>query len=166
MENGLARRVGYLEEEIASIEETLHDFEMDLIDAYDSEKKSALKKKIKEKNESLESKYKKYAELLRGISEQSFTENEVGELWETVSALPDHTPAGIPPEMQKQLNLILTEIQAQNKSAVAKLKVALPIIPLIASYELELDTESFLGELWRKIRGVLQRGASNTANPR
>jgi hypothetical protein len=48
--------------------------------------------------------------------------------------------------------------RAENgKSAAAKLKVALPIMPLIASYELELDTENFVLRSWRSIRSLFER---------
>ncbi len=164
LENNIAKKIQYLEAEIASIEETLHNFEMDLVDAYYPPQKSALKKDIRAKKGSLKSKYDEYARLL-GISGQLFAEDEISHLWETVSILPDYSQANIPAGMQKKLDDILEQIKAQNKSAAAKLKIILPLIPLVANYELELDTENFFGELWNKVRGLLKKKADNV-NPK
>jgi hypothetical protein len=166
LENNTAKKIQYLEAEIASIEETLHHFEMERIDAYHHAQKSALIKGINEKRELLKTKYAEYAQILNGISEKTFAEDEVNEVWKSVAALPDYGQANIPADMQEKLDIILQEIKAQNKSAAAKLKVALPIVPLMANYELELDTENFFGELWGKIRGLLKKKANNTVNPK
>ena len=39
-----------------------------------------------------------------------------------------------------------------DKAAAAKLKVSLPIIPLIASYEMEMDTEAVVVNVWRRMQ--------------
>ena len=38
--------------------------------------------------------------------------------------------------------------------AAAKLMVSLPIIPLIASYEMEIDTEATLVNVWRRVKSL------------
>jgi len=44
-----------------------------------------------------------------------------------------------------------------DKAAAAKLKVSLPIIPLIASYEMEMDTEAVVVNVWRRIKSLFLR---------
>ena len=58
----------------------------------------------------------------------------------------------------KQLQSLLIDIRKKldepGKTAAAKLKVALPIIPLIASYEMEMDTEAVLLRAWRGLKSL------------
>lgn len=102
--------------------------------------------------------------LLRGIAIQSVTDVEaepiVAELVEVFEQKHGQLVARAP-DLQTQLDTILQELREQNKSASAKFKVALPIIPTLVSYELDLDTENFLTEVWGKIRSLLGRKAAN-----
>jgi hypothetical protein len=70
---------------------------------------------------------------------------------------PEHYPD---PEtlylLLKELHKILNY---SGKTAQAKLKLSLPIIPLLASYELEMDTEAFLVEVWSAIKSMVRRKA-------
>lgn len=61
------------------------------------------------------------------------------------------------PEMVGLLNEIRDKLNEPGKSALAKLKVALPIVPLIARYELELDTEAVVNQAWRKVRDFFKK---------
>jgi hypothetical protein len=74
----------------------------------------------------------------------------------------------IPPERYpdpEQLKALLNKLDQiindpdPGKTAQAKLKLALPIIPLLASYELEMDTEAFLVNVWRGIKSMVRRKA-------
>ena len=60
----------------------------------------------------------------------------------------------------EELNQLLKELQT-GKAASAKLKITLPIVPLLVHYEMELDTESTLNQLWRKTRAFFNREAVN-----
>lgn len=53
-------------------------------------------------------------------------------------------------EYPPQLFLLLQDIQA-------KLKVVLPLIPMIASYELEMDTEGIMYKTWKAIKRLVKR---------
>jgi hypothetical protein len=70
---------------------------------------------------------------------------------ERVQSLPD-------PNRPEEITRLLTDIRRKlddpGKVAAAKLKVALPIIPLIASYEMEMDTEAVLINVWRRIKSL------------
>jgi hypothetical protein len=59
-------------------------------------------------------------------------------------------------EILERLCDIQQTLNDTSKSATAKLKVALPILPLLVSYELEIDTESFLTNAWQKIKGLFR----------
>lgn len=66
-------------------------------------------------------------------------------------------------ELVAKLDQLLTELQT-GKAASAKLKITLPIIPLLVSYDLELDSESTLLQLWRKTRNFFKQEVVN--NPK
>lgn len=65
---------------------------------------------------------------------------------------------GDAPVLEK-LTRLLTELQT-GKAASAKLKITLPIVPLLVNYEMELDTESTLSQLWRKTRAFFTQEAA------
>lgn len=164
LDSGNARRIKQLEEQITSIEETLHNYELELVDAYHHAQKSSLKKDIKEKKELLSGKYHQYELLIKGLDQDAFNEEEARLIVAELVEMTDNEPAGLATEIKDQLAQIRQEIQDQSKSATAKLKVALPIIPGLASYELEVDTDKFLGEVWGKVRSLLKKKADQ-ANP-
>jgi hypothetical protein len=60
-----------------------------------------------------------------------------------------------------ELILLLHEIRDklddQDKTASAKLKLVLPLIPAIASYELEMETEGLISKVLKTIRSKLPR---------
>lgn len=62
-------------------------------------------------------------------------------------------------EVLEKLEQIQSALNAPGKSAAAKLKVSLPIIPLISSYELELDTESTLKQVWDRVRSFFRKNS-------
>jgi len=68
-----------------------------------------------------------------------------------VESLPDPNQ---PEEITRLLVDIRKKLDDPGKVAAAKLKVTLPIIPLIASYEMEMDTEGVLVSVWRQIRSL------------
>ncbi|MCB8762865.1 hypothetical protein LJE14_02800 [Planktothrix agardhii 1808] len=62
-----------------------------------------------------------------------------------------------PPELISLLQEIRTKLDEGDKAASAKLKVALPLIPLLVSYELEMDTEAFMYKVWKSIKAKIRR---------
>ena len=164
LDSGNARKIKQLEEQISSIEETLHNYELELVDAYHHAQKSSLKKDIKEKKELLSDKYHQYELLIKDLDQDAFNDEEAELIVAELVEVTNNEPAGLAIEIKEQLAQIRQEIQDQSKSATAKLKVVLPIIPGLASYELDLDTENFLSEMWGKVRNLLKKKADQ-ANP-
>lgn len=163
MESSKARKISQLEEQLEIWEEKLHEFKMQLAQTADPDTKFSIKSKIKrEINPEIDKINKQYQVVLRDIElMEGEAESIVAELVDVV----ENEPVGLSTEITEQLALIKQEIQDQNKSATAKLKVTLPILPLLANYELDLDTENFLGEVWSKVRGLLKKKANNV-NPK
>lgn len=153
------KKIQYLEEEIASLEESLHNYEMELIDAYHHTQKSSLMKDIRNSKDRLKTKNLEYIALLEGITALDFQDGEGTVIWKQVESLETYQNTNESKEIQEKLNIILQEIKTPNKSASAKLKIALPLIPELANIELDLNVGSFLGNLWGKIRGLMKENA-------
>src|SRR6185369_3053482 len=64
-------------------------------------------------------------------------------------------------EFRRLLIDIRAKLDEPGKAAAAKLKVVLPLIPLVASYELELDTESFVTQVWHHVKGLFRSAISH-----
>lgn len=73
---------------------------------------------------------------------------------ESIQQIPS---AEYPPELFSLLQDILTKLEEIDKPASAKLKLVLPLIPAIASYELEMETEGFMFKVWKGIKGMVRR---------
>ncbi|NJN04950.1 MAG: hypothetical protein HC816_22160 [Leptolyngbyaceae cyanobacterium RM1_1_2] len=67
---------------------------------------------------------------------------------ELVDELEILTPQERRDDVKVLLQKILAELQKPSASASAKLKVAIPLIPNVVSYELEEDTESVIRRLF------------------
>jgi hypothetical protein len=62
-----------------------------------------------------------------------------------------------PPELIPLLQDLKAKLAEPDRIASAKLKVALPLIPAIASYEFELETEGLMSQAWKSIKGLVRR---------
>jgi hypothetical protein len=140
----------------------LYGFERELELADGASQRIAIRQQIKrDLTPRLRQNEQEYAELLAsGVQDDRIPEDEanriVTELAEaTVRAT--QSSSGAPAEMVELLSRIQEKLEEPGKSAAAKLKIALPIVPLIASYEFELDTENFITKVWRKIRPFFER---------
>lgn len=146
--------IDQLEEQLSGWMEKLHFFEMERINAADPSIKFNIHQKIK--NEITPAIDKIHAKLAAQVAAQNIpaarAEPLVGELLPAVQTLPRED---LPESLRAKLDEILAAIQALDTTAAAKLKVALPIIPLLAQYEMELDTEKSLGGIWRKIKQTI-----------
>lgn len=79
------------------------------------------------------------------------TTAELAHAVEYVKSLPDPNR---PEEITRLLADIRRKLDDPGKVAAAKLKVTLPIIPLIVSYEMEMDTEGVLASVWRRMKSL------------
>ena len=62
-----------------------------------------------------------------------------------------------PAQLIPLLQDIRTKLNDLDKTASAKLKVTLPLIPAIASYELEMDTEGLMYQTWKAIQRLVRK---------
>ena len=156
-------------EELLDIQyEKLFELEKALETADGATQRVVIRQHIKrEITPSLRQREQEYAELLAaGVQVESIPEEEadviVAELVEATSNTEANTGSSAPGEMLELLQQIKQKLDEPGKTAAAKLKVALPIIPLISSYELELDTENFVTTVWRKAKGLFHRLISSS----
>lgn len=70
-------------------------------------------------------------------------------------------PNQYPDEFMQKLQKILDKLNEPQTPAAAKLKAALPLIPGIMSYELELDTEISLKRVFEGIKKLLKKKEDN-----
>ena len=63
---------------------------------------------------------------------------------------------GFPDEVIKRLTEIQKTLNTLDKTAAAKLKLALPLLPSVLSYELELDTEEVLRKAFQPIKRLFK----------
>jgi len=150
------QRLNELEELLELEYEQLHEYGKALITADGISQKIKLKQQLKrDLLLNLSAHEREYAELLAaGLQPERVPEIEAAPiiLELTQATTQAQSISGAPTEMLQLLTEIKHKLDEPGKSAAAKLKVALPIIPLIARYELELDTENFLTTILRKIR--------------
>ena len=70
---------------------------------------------------------------------------------EHVQSLPDPNR---PEEITRLLADIRRKLDDPGRVAAAKLKLTLPIIPLLVSYEMQTDTEGVLVSVWRRMKSL------------
>lgn len=61
-----------------------------------------------------------------------------------------------PDEVRQKLQEILDKLNEPGTAAAAKAKLALPLIPGIVAYEMELDTENTLRQIFQPIKRLYQ----------
>lgn len=151
--------------ELASEKQT--HYEKELLITASAEQKFELRQRIKKEVIPNLRKYEQeYADLLAELANDtsiadSVTESLVEEAIAASRQLQAQHPS-LPEPLQTQLTTLLEQLQAPDKSATAKLKITLPVIPLLAAYELELDTENFLNQAWRKIKTFFRSAVDTT----
>jgi hypothetical protein len=161
------QQITQLEEQLELLYAKRHAFETDITISASADAKFELRQRLKrEVLPSLRRTEQEYAQLLAGAVELAqLPESEAVAVVEDVRgalALHERSAFG---ERSEELCRLLTDLKAKldepGKAAAAKLKVVLPIIPLIASYELELDTESFVTQVWQRIKGLCRKAVPN-----
>ncbi|MCX5981118.1 MULTISPECIES: hypothetical protein [unclassified Dolichospermum] len=78
-------------------------------------------------------------------------------LEQAVESIECVSPSEYPSELIPLLQDIRTKLNDLDKTASAKLKLTLPLIPAIASYELEMDTEGLMDQTWKAIQRLVRR---------
>jgi hypothetical protein len=83
-------------------------------------------------------------------------ETQLVKVEEAVTSIEQIPSSTYPLELISLLQEIRDKLD-EDKAASAKLKVVIPLIPAIASYELEMETEGLMYQAWKKIKGVVRR---------
>lgn len=163
LDTSRARRIQQLEEQLNVWQEKLHEFQMELPTAEGPDARFSIKQKIKSQiYPQILRINREYSTVLKGGDLLLSEEEAAPIVAELAQILRDHREqfdnCG---QLQKELQEIREAIADSSKTATAKLKVTLPVVPLLVNYELDLDTEELLSGIWRKVRGLL----GNKANP-
>lgn len=155
-------------EELLEIEyEKLHEFEKAISMADGISQKIALRQQIKrDLTPRLRTLEREYAELLAsGVEPEGIpapaAEALLAEVKEAVSQAEAKKPANAPEELERHLVEIKRKLDAPEQSPSAKLKFSLPIIPLLSTYEIELDAAGLVTSVWRKARDLFKQLVRN-----
>ncbi len=158
------QRLTSLEDILEILYEKLGEFQKELVVTASTPAKTELKMRIKREILPDIRKYElEYGELLYQESNTYLisdvqAENALMRVTEAVERLEiQRSTNNYPSEMLRLLTEIRTKLDEPGKTASAKLKVALPIIPAIASYELEMDTEAVMVRSWQQVKSLFKR---------
>ncbi len=155
------QRLADLKELLELLYEKLGEFERELIVTSSTNAKFELKQRIKREILPNIRRYEReYWELYPReaivISDEE-AETQLAKVEQAVESIERIPPAEYPPELLPLLQDIRAKLEDLDKAASAKLKVALPLIPAITSYELEMDTEGFMYKTWKAIKKLVRR---------
>lgn len=156
------QRLTHLEGLLEIQYEKLSDFQKKLSITASEAERFDLEQRIKSEILPSIRKYEvEYAELLaEEANKVSIPENDAQKvLLQVTQAVEriEHMYAGnLSDELRNLLMDIREKLDDPGKIAAAKLKVVLPIIPLLVSYELEIDTESFIVKVLRGVKSLFR----------
>ncbi|AVQ73924.1 hypothetical protein B5D77_23920 [Microcystis sp. MC19] len=154
------QRLAYLEDNLEILYEKLGEFEQELIISSSQPAKFELKQRIKREILPDIRRYEaEYWELYPKEAIIISDEEAASQLVKVEQAVEsiDRISLTFDPELIPLLQDIRAELEEQNKAASAKLKVVLPLIPMIASYELEIETEGLMYKAWKSIKRLVRR---------
>jgi len=154
------QRLAYLEDNLEILYEQLGEFEQELIISSSQPAKFELKQRIKREILPNIRRYEaEYWELYPKEAIIISDEEAASQLVKVEQAVEsiDRISLTFDPELIPLLQDIRAELEEQNKAASAKLKVVLPLIPMIASYELEIETEGLMYKAWKSIKRLVRR---------
>lgn len=152
-------RIKHLEELLEIEYEKLGEFEKELAITSSAPQKFELRQRLKrEVLPDLRKHEVEYAQLLAQHADPASippqqAEAALAEVRHAVEHI-EQLPAAPPNEVKQLLTDVRKKLDDPGKAAAAKLKVTLPLIPLIVSYEMELDTEGFLTQAWRSLKSL------------
>jgi hypothetical protein len=158
-----SRRLTDLEKNLDLRYETLGEAEKDLAMTTDTFEITRIKQRIRERVLPDIRKYEaEYWEVLVQEArtcavEEVEAQNAIGEIVPEVEAIANQPSANYAYEFMQLLLEIRDKLNEPELPAAAKLKAALPLLPGILSYEVELDTESSLRRAVQPIRRLFRR---------
>jgi branched-chain amino acid transport system substrate-binding protein len=147
-------RLNDLKDILELLYEKLGAFEKARISSNSKRAKLKFKKVIKREILPDISKYEQEYWELNPQEEIISREEDASQLEEVEQAVESikRISSNYPPELISLLKEIRNKLCEPDKEASAKLKVVLPLIPTIASYELEMETEGLMSGVWKAIR--------------
>lgn len=157
-------RLAYLEKILELRYETLGEAETDLAMTTNTFEKTAIRQRIREQVLPELRKYEvEYWDLLAQEAracavEEVDARNAIVEVVRTVELIEQTASANYPNEFMRLLLEIRDKLNEPGQPAAAKAKLALPLVPGILSYEVELDTENSLRRAFQPIKRLF-RGA-------
>ncbi|MEH1904027.1 MAG: hypothetical protein V7L04_22105 [Nostoc sp.] len=154
-------RLNDLKDILELLYEKLGEFEKELIINSSKLAKFELKQRIKREILPDIRKYEtEYWELYPQetivISDEE-AETQLIKVEEAATSIEQIPSSTYPLELISLLQEIRDKLNEPDKAASAKLKVVLPLIPAIASYELEMETEGLMYRTWKAIKGMVRR---------
>lgn len=139
----------------------LGEFEKELIMNASSSSKFELKQKIKREILPNIRRYEKEYWDLYPLEAVTIPEEEaeikLKQVEQAVTSIELVPSTEYPPEIVFLLQDIRSKLEVMDRAASAKLKLALPLIPAIASYELEMDTEGLMYKVWNSLKRIVRR---------
>jgi hypothetical protein len=158
----LSRRLANLEETLDSLYETLGESQKRLAYANDIFEKNSIKQRIrKEVLPELRQCEAEYWEVLAqearscAVAEVDAS-HAIVEVVQEVELIENQSSTNYPDELMRLLLEIRDKLNEPGQLAAAKAKLALPLVPGILSYEVELDTESSLRRAFQPIRRLFK----------
>lgn len=152
------QRLNDLDDTLSLYYEKLKTYQDELAITADIDDKFAVKKRIKDEILPYIKQYEiEYAELLANeMSEIEMSSEEakavVIELQEALDIVKEKAETQQSEALAKSVEKAQKALKESKTSVEGKLKAAIPIIPGIMSYEIELDAHSKLMNLWKKLK--------------
>ena len=154
-------RLNDLKDILNLLYEKLGDFEKELIISSSKPANFELKQRIKREIlpgiRKYETEYWEFYPQEAIIISDEEAETQLVRVEEAVTSIEQIQSDTYPLELISLLQEIRDKLDEQDKAASAKLKVVVPLIPAIASYELEMETEGLMYKAWKKLKRVVRR---------
>ena len=153
-------RLNDLKDILDLLYEKLGEFEKELVINANTPAKFELKQRVKREIlpdiRKYETEYwELYPQEAMVISDEE-AETQLIRVEEAVTSIEQIPSIDYPLELISLLQEIREKLD-EDKAASAKLKVVIPLIPAIASYEMEMETEGLVYQAWKKIKGIVRR---------
>jgi len=157
-----SRKLAEIEKQLELLYETLNSAKKRLAITDDIFAKTAIKQRIREEVlpeiRQLEAEYWDLLAQEAGFCkvEEVDARNAIVEVVGEVEHIEKQPATNYPDELMRLLREIRDKLNEPGTPAAAKAKLALPLIPGILAYEVELDTENTLRKVWEPIKRLFR----------